>query len=174
MTARLVHRRLWHYTKPLIFELKGIPEKMTRLIVMTMLLLLAPPLLLAGDAPQQKRHDLMEQSKEAAKTVGAMLKGQRAFDAADAMTGLQIWADVAGKFGALFPEGSETGYDTEAKATIWTDREGFDKQLAMFSEATEKAVAANPQSLDELKLVAQPIFKSCKGCHEEYRVDDDK
>ena len=139
------------------------------LMICTLLFLLPGSQLLAGDSPQEQRHELMEQSKDAAKPVGGMLKGEMEFNAATAMASFESWATVAGEFGKLFPEGTETGYDTEAKKEIWTDRAGFEVELAKFDEAVSMAIAANPQSLDELKAAAGPVFKSCKSCHEAYR-----
>jgi cytochrome c556 len=127
---------------------------------------------LAGDSPQEARHELMEDVGSAAKTIGTMLKEEAPFDAAQAMAALQVWADAAEPFGELFPEGSETGFDTEAKSTIWTDRAGFDKALAEFKQQADAAVAANPQTLAELQPAAGAVFKTCKSCHEGYRVDD--
>ena len=127
---------------------------------------------LAGDSPQEARHELMEDVGSAAKTIGTMLKEEAPFDAAQAMAALQVWADAAEPFGELFPEGSESGFDTEAKSTIWTDRAGFDKALAEFKQQADAAVAANPQTLAELQPAAGAVFKTCKSCHEGYRVDD--
>ena len=135
-------------------------------------LLLPLSQLAAEGTVQEERHELMEDSKKAAKPIGAMLKGEKTFDAAEAMESFHTWKEVAGNFGDLFPEGSESGHDTEAKPTIWTDREGFNKELLAFSEAVDGAIAANPQSLEELKAAAGPVFKTCKSCHEGYRVED--
>ena len=81
--------------------------------------ILAPMLSLpqarAGDAPQEVRHELMEGVGDAAKPVGKMLKGEQEFDAAVVMESLKTWSQAAANFGDLFPESSETGYDTEAK-----------------------------------------------------------
>lgn len=129
---------------------------------------------IAAGTVQETRHELMEESKEAAKPVGGMLKGELDFDAAVAMESFRTWAKVASEFGALFPEGSETGFDTEAKSTIWTDREGFDEQLKLFAGAADAAIVANPQSLEDLKKAAGPVFKTCKSCHEDYRVEEEE
>jgi cytochrome c556 len=137
-----------------------------------LLFIFAGPLL-AGDSPQEQRHELMEDVGGAAKAVGEMLKEERPFDAAVAMESFQTWAEAAAVFGDLFPEGSESGYDTEAKATIWTDRAGFDAALTEFSEAVDAAIAAEPQDLESLNAAAGPAFKKCKACHEDYRVEDD-
>jgi len=126
----------------------------------------------AGDSPQELRHEMMEDVGGAAKTIGAMLKGEAAFDAPEANAALEVWAEAAWDFGKLFPEGSETGFDTEAAPAIWTDRAGFDEQLQQFSEATEAAVAASPQDLEALKAATGPVFKVCKSCHETYRIED--
>lgn len=141
------------------------------LVISALLLAFSVTPLVAGDSPQEQRRELMEDSKDAAKPVGGMLKGEVEFNAERAMASFKTWAEIAGQFGELFPEGSETGYDTEAKIEIWTDRAGFEAELNKFSEAANAAVAANPQSLEELKAVAGPVFKTCKSCHEGYRVD---
>jgi cytochrome c556 len=127
----------------------------------------------ASDTPQEARHEVMEDVGGAAKPVGKMLKGERAFDAAVAMESFRTWSTAAGIFGDLFPEGSETGYDTEARDTIWSDREGFDTRLAAFGKAADAAIEANPQDLASLKAAAGPVFKECKACHEDYRVEDE-
>lgn len=137
------------------------------------LLVVAALPVLAGDSPQEQRHEVMENVGKAAKAVGGMLKEEAPFDAAVAMASFETWAGAAARFGDLFPPGSETGHDTEAKATIWSDRAGFDAALAGFAEAVDAAIAAQPQDLEALNAAAGPVFKQCKGCHEEYRVEDE-
>ena len=85
---------------------------------------------------------------------------------------MKTWKSVSGQIGELFPEGSESGFDTEAKPNIWSDREGFDAALNAWAEAVDAAIAANPQDLEALGAAAGPVFKKCKACHEEYRVKD--
>lgn len=125
----------------------------------------------AGSDPILKRQHLMEDTRDAAKVVGPMLKGEKAFDAEAAMAALKTWKKTATEAGDLFPEGSETGHDTEAKSTIWTDRAGFDAKMADFNTAVDAAIAAKPDSLDALKAAAGPVFKTCKGCHDGFRVE---
>ena len=135
--------------------------------------LICLPLAAAASTPQEQRHEMMEDVGGGAKTIGKMLEGETAFDAGAAMEALKVWDAAADGFGDLFPEGSETGYDTEAKATIWSDREGFDAALAAWSDAVDAAIAADPQDLESLQAVAGPVFKKCKACHQDYRVDKD-
>jgi cytochrome c556 len=125
----------------------------------------------ADSDPILERQQLMEDTRDAAKVIGGMLKQEQAFDAEAAMAALQTWKTTATTAGGLFPEGSETGHDTEAKATIWTDRAGFEAKLEEFNTQVDAAIAANPDSLEALNAAAGPVFKACKACHEGYRVE---
>ena len=136
-------------------------------------LFLFAPLAGADEDPIHERHELMEAVGDAAKPVGAMLREQSEFDADVLMESLGVWKKVAGKFGALFPEGSETGGGTEAAPAIWEDRDGFDAALMMWSEAIDAAIAAKPQSLEAAKPVAGKVFNACKNCHDSYRIEDE-
>jgi len=126
---------------------------------------------IADSDPILTRQDLMEDTRDAAKVIGGMLKGEQAFDAEAAMAALETWKITATEAGGLFPVGSESGQDTEAKSTIWTDRAGFDAKLENFTTQVDAAIAANPDTLEALNAVAGPVFKACKACHDGYRVE---
>ena len=136
-------------------------------------LLAAMQLSVASESPQEQRHELMEDVREHAKTIGRMLEGENAFDAGAAMGALRAWSEAATVFGGMFPEGSESGYDTRATPAVWSDREGFDAALSAWSGAVDAAIAANPQDLESLQAAAGPVFKKCKACHEDYRLEED-
>ena len=125
----------------------------------------------AGSDPIESRQQLMKDTRDAAKVIGGMLKQEQAFDAAAAMEAFTVWQKTAAEAGALFPDGSGVGHDTEAKITIWTDRKGFDKEMTNFGAQVDVAIAASPGSLEALKAAAGPVFKACKACHEGYRVE---
>ena len=127
----------------------------------------------ADDDPRHERHELMEGVRDAAKPVGLMLRGEAEFDSEQLMQSLNVWKDAAGKFGGLFPEGTETGMDTEAAPTIWTDRAGFDEALAKWASAVDTAIEASPDTLEAAKPVVGPVFQTCKGCHDNYRISDE-
>ncbi len=129
--------------------------------------------LAVAGSPQHERHELMESVGDAAGIVGPMLKGEREYDNAAAMEALRIWQSVAGEFGQHFPEGSETGEDTEAAAAIWDDREGFDAALQEWVDAVDAAIAANPANLEEAKPVIGGALRGCKNCHDTYRIETD-
>jgi cytochrome c556 len=144
----------------------------TRSFIAAVALSLTSPLF-AGDDPVHERHELMEEVGDAAKPIGQMLKGERDFDADVVMASLKTFDKAADKFGGLFPPGSETGEGTEAAPAIWEDRAGFDKALVTWGDAVDAAIAANPQTVEETKPVAGPIFNACKGCHDDYRIEDE-
>lgn len=149
--------------------LPTLPRSTVLLILAT---LLPAALVLADASPQEQRHELMEGVGEGAKTIGSMLEGERAFDAAAAMEALQTWDHASGVFGGMFPAGSD-GSEDRALPSIWTDRAGFDAALQDWAEAVDAAVAANPQTLEDLQAAAGPVFKRCKACHEDYRAEED-
>ena len=133
----------------------------------------AASIAVAGDDdPRHERHELMEGVGKAAKPIGNMLKGEREYDAEVVMASLETWHHASKKFGALFPEGSETGMDTEAAPAIWDDRSGFDAALAEWREAVEAAKTAAPMTLEAAKPTVGPIFQACKNCHDDYRIED--
>ena len=126
----------------------------------------------SDQAPQQLRQDLMKDVRQAAKPVGNMLRGNEEFDAETLMASLDVFSKAAAQYGELFPEGSESGFETEAAPAIWEDRAGFDEALAAFAEATSLAIESAPQSLEEARETVSPVFKTCKGCHDNYRIED--
>jgi cytochrome c556 len=141
------------------------------LVLVTLSTLLVAGAVMAGADPIKARQASMEETRDAAKVIGGMLKQKQEFDAGAAMEALKMWKKTAMEVGDLFPEGSETGHDTEAKASIWTDRAGFNEKLSDFNKSVDAAIDANPDSLEALKAVASPVFDTCKGCHEGYRVE---
>lgn len=123
--------------------------------------------------PIHERHELMESVRDAAKPVGLMLRGETDYDPDVVMESLELWQSVGAKFGDLFPEGSETGQGTEAAPAIWEDRDGFNDALAQWREATDKAIAADPQTLEAARPIIGPVFNACKNCHDSYRIEED-
>ncbi len=142
----------------------------------TLLLALAlSPLvvLAADDDPIPQRQDLMSDTREALKPLIGMSRGQVEFDAATVSDSLAVFATTAEKGPALFPEGSESGHDTEARDTIWSDPDGFQQRFTDFADAVAAAQAADIQSLEGLKAELNGVLGTCKGCHDDYRVEKD-
>ena len=146
-----------------------VPNRLLRKIVFTLTLSAAAVVGAAEDIAHE-RHELMEDVRDATKPVGAMMKGEKAFDAETLQTSLAFFAEAGEKLGDLVPAGSEGG---EAAPAIWEDMGGFKEQIQMWRDATAAAIEANPQSLDAARPVVGPVLKSCKGCHDSYRIEDD-
>ncbi len=128
---------------------------------------------LADDDPRDERHELMEGVGDAAKVIGAMLKGERDYDVDAVMDSLDVFDDASSYLGELFPEGTETGKGTEAAPAIWEDRAGFEEALQTWRDATIKAIEAEPATLEEGKPLLGAVFNGCKNCHDNYRIDDE-
>ena len=106
------------------------------------------------------------------RTRACRFTGEAEYDRATAEKSLQKFKKVSGKFGDLFPEGSDTG-DTEAAPAIWEDREGFNEALQKWADATAAALETAPATLDDAKPVLGGVFNTCKNCHDTYRIDED-
>ena len=120
--------------------------------------------------PIANRQNIMKNVGAATGVLGKMAKGEMEFDALQAQLALRVLNAASYGFGELFPEGSESGGDTEAKDTIWSDRDGFNKVLASFQETTGAAVAAPPGSQGDVGAALGAIGKTCGTCHEGYRI----
>ena len=146
---------------------------MIRVLLMAAILSIASLSAVASEDPVHERHEMMEGVKDGAGAIGGMIKGEKEFDSVVAMDALLVWQHAAEEFGALFPEGSYTGDPDTAREEVWTNREAFDALMAEFGEKVNMAIAANPQSAEELGAVAGPVFKNCKKCHEDFRIEGD-
>jgi cytochrome c556 len=77
----------------------------------------------------------------------------------------------------LFPKGSgpeALGDKTEAKAEIWSDWDGFVAKNKVFQDESQKLLeVAKSGDLDAFKAQFGNVGKSCGGCHDDYRVEED-
>lgn len=103
-------------------------------------------------------------------TLVKMAKGKMDFDAAAALASLKIMNDVTGKFGELFPVGSETGGKTTASPKIWEDNVGFTAKIAKFKTDTAMAIANAPMDQAAIGATLGLVGANCKACHETYRI----
>ena len=124
----------------------------------------------AGHDPVEGRIAMMKANGAAAGAIGKMLQGETPFDAAVALESITAMRDIAAGFGELFPEGSETGPNSTANSTIWSDREGFDAALAKYLADAQAGVDAAPQSVEELGAAFGAIASNCRACHQTYRI----
>ncbi len=124
-----------------------------------------------GHSPIEQRQAAMKTVGKSAKSIGEMLKGNAEFNAEQAVAAMVAAREAVENYGDLFPEGSETGFDTVAKDTIWSDRAGFDAAVAKFKADLDTAIAANPQDAEAVGAQFGAVGKNCSACHETYRVN---
>jgi cytochrome c556 len=133
---------------------------------------------LAQQDPIAARKALMKANGDAAKTAGAMMKGDTPFDLAAAHKIFAAFEDAATKMPALFPASSKPG-DTSADSDpfsaspkIWDDDNMTDlkARFAKFGQDA-KAADASVKDLDSFKAALGDIGKNdCGACHQLYRL----
>lgn len=131
--------------------------------------LLLSPLAIAQEEPQVVRQDMMERVGEANGVMGRMVRGQAEYDADAAIEALETIREVAASFPEHFPEGSETGFETEALPAIWENFEDFEAKAAQMEERAADLIAAAPQDLETFQPLFQQFAGSCRDCHTSYR-----
>jgi len=126
--------------------------------------------LLAQDSPIEERQALMKENGNLTKTAGEMAQGKTEYDAAEAKAAVEGIAANAEEFPTLFPEGSETGFETRAKPEIWSDWDEFEEISAKLHDDALAASAAADEGLDAFKVAFGTMAGNCKACHDEYRA----
>ncbi|SDU21547.1 cytochrome c [Stappia sp. ES.058] len=137
----------------------------------------AVPLFMASSLaiadPVETRQNMMKSVGAATGTLGKMLKGETDYDAALATMAMRVLFTTPSGFVTQFPEGSETGGDTEAAPKIWEDKAGFEKIAMDLQAAALAALPAAGGGLEQLKGAFGPVAQNCKACHEDYRIKKD-
>lgn len=118
--------------------------------------------------PQVKaRMDLMAEIKEATRGLGNMARGKAEFDpatAADLKATLErLSREVEPAFEA--PADDPT---SEALPVIWEDPDAFSRTA---EEMAEAAAELRVRSREGLQASFAALAKSCRSCHESYRID---
>lgn len=75
----------------------------------------------------------------------------------------------------LFPAGSgpTAGVKTDALPAIWTNRNGFNGEMAKFIAASDKLVAAaGTGNADALGAQFKVVGGTCASCHKQFRADN--
>ena len=86
----------------------------------------------------------------------------------DAAKALSAWGHV---ISGMFPDGTQTGHDTKAKAEIWSDRAGFEKAAENFwVQADKLAVLAEANDKAGFATQYTATTQACGACHRNYRV----
>ncbi|WP_413840253.1 c-type cytochrome [Tateyamaria sp.] len=104
--------------------------------------------------------------------LGSMAKGEAPYDAALATAAAEnLQAGAAMSRIVLYLEGSEQGAvaGSRAKAEIWSDSAGFEKQAIAFETAAAAMVTAAGTDLEALRGQMQALGGTCGDCHKPYR-----
>jgi cytochrome c556 len=105
--------------------------------------------------------------------MAQMVRGKTPWDAAEFARRAERVALIAPQLLEGFPEGSDSGATTEAKAEIWKNMDDFKLKMDDLVKQS-KLLADVAKSGDEAKMKEQ--FKqtagACKACHDKYRSED--
>ncbi|MCB9675468.1 MAG: cytochrome c [Alphaproteobacteria bacterium] len=145
---------------------------------LTVFALLAASAALADDSPQNAaryRHVVMEGVGDHMKASALVVKGEVG-RTADLKAHAKAMNDAAQYFDQLFPKGS--GPDVVPKSNalpkIWEDWEGFVKANETFKKASADFLAATESGeMEKIKPAFGALGKSCGGCHDTYRKDEE-
>lgn len=104
--------------------------------------------------------------------MGAMLKGERPFDA-------QVFLKHASRLEALsqmplegFVQGSDVG-ETDAKPEIWSQWPKFESRMKDFQTESAKLMqVAKTGDQGAIKAQFGATTKTCKACHDDFRIKD--
>lgn len=124
----------------------------------------------AADEPQVVRQEMMKKVGGAMGAIGAIVKGEKPFDAEVVKASLTTMAEVSKDFPNHFPAGSETGFETEATAKIWETPDDFKAKSAELAKVAEAQLAAMPTDQASTGAAMKALGATCSSCHETYRV----
>lgn len=102
--------------------------------------------------------------------MGAMMKGEMPFEAESfAKHAKDLNAAAHLDLLSGFPEGSEEG-ETDARADIWIDFEGFtQKYNTLKQEAAKLADISATGDMEATKTQFGAVGKACKSCHDAFK-----
>lgn len=123
-------------------------------------------------SPQIERWELMDEIGKNMKTMGDMVRGNTAYDAAEVTAALDVLVENGEAFPALFPPGTETGHDTRALPAIWENKADFEAQTRDMVEAARAAKGPAQDGLDAFRPAFQRIGATCRDCHTDYRAEE--
>lgn len=76
----------------------------------------------------------------------------------------------AAQYATLFPKGSDQGHNTKAKAAIWSDMAGFQKDANNLADASTKlASLAKAGDADGVAAQLKVVGGTCGACHRAYK-----
>ncbi|MFD1341496.1 c-type cytochrome [Litorisediminicola beolgyonensis] len=111
----------------------------------------------------------MSEMAKQMKTVGAMAKGETAFDADAVNAALATLSEEASYIPSLF-EINATDPKSEALPVIWEEFDTFAGHAKHLEEITA-SLAGTVKSPGDLGPVMKEVGKACAACHSDYRKE---
>jgi cytochrome c556 len=104
--------------------------------------------------------------------LGAMAKGDRAYDKAVAVRSATFVQQLSQMPWEGFIAGSDKGAPTKALPEIWTDAAKFkDHQEAFIAAAPKLVSAANTGDVAQLRAAVGTVGRACNDCHDDFRKE---
>lgn len=104
--------------------------------------------------------------------LGGMVKGEIDYDADLFARNAERIAQVAPMLLEGFADKDQTHIGSDAKAAIWEDWETFEQGMSRFEQRAQVlAETAQSGDLDEIRPKFKDVAETCKGCHDEFRVE---
>ncbi len=124
----------------------------------------------------QARHKLMADSVFAAKQAGKMARGLEAYNAGKAELAMRLIGAAAFNMNNYFPKESipKKGSKSESSPKIWKNMKDFQAEIKAFQSSSTQAIKQAGQGDDAFKQGFGLVMKSCKSCHEKYRIKKEK
>lgn len=148
---------------------------MVRLLATAGMLAMFVPAVTVAQGVPTKPDDIIAARQAGMALTGGMADAMKAAvqsgaDVKPFADGAEAMAKWGMQYTALYPDGTQTGHDTKAKAEIWSDRAGFEKADAAFVQAAQKLAEA-AKSGDKAAFAAAftTTGQSCGGCHRNFK-----
>lgn len=131
---------------------------------------------IAVDDVVAARKALMSSVGAAAGVSAGVMRGEIDYAPAIGLAAIAAINATATVYGDFFPEGSDGDERSTAAAAVWTDRAGFEAELAKLqadaAAAREAAGREGPPDAEAFAALIQPVLGTCRSCHEGYRVQN--
>jgi cytochrome c556 len=144
--------------------------KKIRIVAAAVLACVAATAVFAQQEPQAVRQDLMKGIGRSVGTLGGIAKGEQPYDMETVRDALTTINTNIQAFPDYFPEGSESGLETEAKPDIWSKKDDFHAKARELEDVSSSLLADLPSDRQGVQQAVQAIGPVCGDCHESYRV----
>jgi cytochrome c556 len=125
----------------------------------------------SADDAYEYRESIMTALKGHAGAISMTVRGL-AGDPKNAGKHARAIADLGTELHAIFQEGSAVE-GSETLPAVWDNPEEFAAAVAKAEEAMAALGAAADGDIEAIGAAFMNVGKACKGCHEDFRQDDD-